>query len=169
LIEISNPTCATCDDLCDGLSWLGVNCDPASDRAFDGSAGGRASRCSVRVLPSEEDAQIAVHTRESIVSNEARKGYAAVSPVAGRNPWLIALIVSVAAFMEVLDTTIANVALAEALAEHVPNKAKAEPQIALELFSEFEFAGTVSEKADQCVVAEGGLEPGGRFVPGIPA
>jgi MFS transporter, DHA2 family, multidrug resistance protein len=45
------------------------------------------------------------------VSNEARRGNAAVSPVAGTNPWLIALIVSVAAFMEVLDTTIANVAL----------------------------------------------------------
>jgi DHA2 family multidrug resistance protein len=30
---------------------------------------------------------------------------------AGTNPWLIAIIVSVATFMEVLDTTIANVAL----------------------------------------------------------
>jgi DHA2 family multidrug resistance protein len=29
----------------------------------------------------------------------------------GTNPWLIAMIVSVATFMEVLDTTIANVAL----------------------------------------------------------
>jgi len=28
-----------------------------------------------------------------------------------RNPWLIALIVSIATFMEVLDTTIVNVAL----------------------------------------------------------
>jgi hypothetical protein len=37
--------------ICDGLFWLGVNCDPASDRAFDGSLGGQASRCSVRVLP----------------------------------------------------------------------------------------------------------------------
>jgi hypothetical protein len=31
--------------------------------------------------------------------------------VIGTNPWLIAIIVSVATFMEVLDTTIANVAL----------------------------------------------------------
>lgn len=30
---------------------------------------------------------------------------------AGVNPWLIAVVVSIAAFMEVLDTTIANVAL----------------------------------------------------------
>ena len=30
---------------------------------------------------------------------------------AGPNPWLIAVLVAVAAFMEVLDTTIANVAL----------------------------------------------------------
>ena len=28
-----------------------------------------------------------------------------------RNPWLIAVVISIATFMEVLDTTIANVAL----------------------------------------------------------
>jgi MFS transporter, DHA2 family, multidrug resistance protein len=33
------------------------------------------------------------------------------SAAGGTNPWLIAVIVSVATFMEVLDTTIANVAL----------------------------------------------------------
>jgi DHA2 family multidrug resistance protein len=33
------------------------------------------------------------------------------APASGTNPWLIAVIVSVATFMEVLDTTIANVAL----------------------------------------------------------
>jgi MFS transporter, DHA2 family, multidrug resistance protein len=33
------------------------------------------------------------------------------SAVGGTNPWLIVVIVSVATFMEVLDTTIANVAL----------------------------------------------------------
>ena len=37
-----------------------------------------------------------------------RRRYAAVRAV---NPWLIAVVVSMAAFMEVLDTTIANVAL----------------------------------------------------------
>ena len=33
------------------------------------------------------------------------------SAAGGRNPWLIAVVVSIAAFMEVLDTAIANVAL----------------------------------------------------------
>src|ERR1700741_3562950 len=33
------------------------------------------------------------------------------TPAAGTNPWLIAVLVAVATFMEVLDTTIANVAL----------------------------------------------------------
>jgi MFS transporter, DHA2 family, multidrug resistance protein len=33
------------------------------------------------------------------------------APVAGVNPWLIAVVVAIATFMEVLDTTIANVAL----------------------------------------------------------
>ena len=33
------------------------------------------------------------------------------SPSAGGNPWLVAVVVSIATFMEVLDTTIANVAL----------------------------------------------------------
>ncbi len=32
-------------------------------------------------------------------------------PGAGHSPWLIAILVAVATFMEVLDTTIANVAL----------------------------------------------------------
>ena len=31
--------------------------------------------------------------------------------IAGANPWLIAIVVALASFMEVLDTTIANVAL----------------------------------------------------------
>src|ERR1700709_1786883 len=33
------------------------------------------------------------------------------SAAGGRNPWLIAIVVSLATFMELLDTTIANVAL----------------------------------------------------------
>ena len=37
---------------------------------------------------------------------------AAAAPAAGTaNPWLIAVVVALAVFMEVLDTTIANVAL----------------------------------------------------------
>src|SRR5215475_12817759 len=35
----------------------------------------------------------------------------AAPSVAGANPWLIAIVVALASFMEVLDTTIANVAL----------------------------------------------------------
>ena len=35
----------------------------------------------------------------------------ASAPVAGANPWLIAVVVAIATFMEVLDSTIANVAL----------------------------------------------------------
>ena len=38
-------------------------------------------------------------------------GSAPDSAAGGRNPWIIAVVVSVATFMEVLDTTIANVAL----------------------------------------------------------
>ena len=42
---------------------------------------------------------------------EARTLDMAARASGGRNPWLIASVVSVAPFMEVLDTTIANVAL----------------------------------------------------------
>jgi len=40
-----------------------------------------------------------------------RAGASAEASGAGTNPWLIAVLVAGAAFMEVLDTTIANVAL----------------------------------------------------------
>src|SRR5246127_2940038 len=40
-----------------------------------------------------------------------RTGAPAAASGAGANPWLIAIVVAVASFMEVLDTTIANVAL----------------------------------------------------------
>jgi MFS transporter, DHA2 family, multidrug resistance protein len=40
-----------------------------------------------------------------------RAGVPAAASGAGTNPWLIAVLVAVAVFMEVLDTTIANVAL----------------------------------------------------------
>jgi DHA2 family multidrug resistance protein len=39
----------------------------------------------------------------------------------GANPWLIAVLVSLAAFMEVLDTTIANVALRYIAGPPFPN------------------------------------------------
>ena len=40
-----------------------------------------------------------------------RAGAPAAASGAGTNPWLIAIVVALASFMEVLDTTIANVAL----------------------------------------------------------
>ena len=40
-----------------------------------------------------------------------RAGAPAAASTAGANPWVIAVLVALAAFMEVLDTTIANVAL----------------------------------------------------------
>src|SRR5690349_9186339 len=45
------------------------------------------------------------------MSTAARAGAPGATGGAGTNPWLIAVLVAVATFMEVLDTTIANVAL----------------------------------------------------------
>src|SRR5215469_3239303 len=41
----------------------------------------------------------------------ATAGSVAAAPATSANPWLIAVVVALAVFMEVLDTTIANVAL----------------------------------------------------------
>ncbi|MGQ0622701.1 MAG: acetate/propionate family kinase [Panacagrimonas sp.] len=57
--------------ICSGLSWIGVRLDPARNRlassapnkASFGPIHDSASRCSVQVLVSQEDAQIARHTR----------------------------------------------------------------------------------------------------------
>src|SRR3982751_6702870 len=45
--------------------------------------------------------------------NDRQRGGTSLSRSAagGRNPWLIAIVVSIATFMQVLDTSIANVAL----------------------------------------------------------
>jgi acetate kinase len=51
-------------EICDGLSWLGMSLDAARNQSSQNSISGPSSRCSVCVLPSEEDAQIAVHTEE---------------------------------------------------------------------------------------------------------
>jgi DHA2 family multidrug resistance protein len=45
------------------------------------------------------------------MSTKTEAGTGPAAGVAGGNPWLIAVVVALAAFMEVLDTTIANVAL----------------------------------------------------------
>jgi acetate kinase len=48
--------------ICDGLSWLGVRLDRARNETSTGLISDRTSRCPVRVIPSQEDAQIAFHT-----------------------------------------------------------------------------------------------------------
>ena len=51
-------------EICAGLSWMGVSIDKARNRtASTGRINDSASRCSVRVLASQEDQQIARHTR----------------------------------------------------------------------------------------------------------
>jgi acetate kinase len=49
--------------ICGGLSWIGISLDEARNRSANNPVSDRASRCSVRVLPSQEDEQIARHTR----------------------------------------------------------------------------------------------------------
>jgi acetate kinase len=48
--------------ICDGLSWIGVSLDEARNRSANNPINDPASRCSVLVLPSQEDEQIARHT-----------------------------------------------------------------------------------------------------------
>jgi acetate kinase len=50
--------------ICSGLSWIGISLDEARNRTANNPISDPASRCSVRVLPSEEDEQIARHTWE---------------------------------------------------------------------------------------------------------
>jgi acetate kinase len=49
--------------ICGGLSSIGIRLDEARNRSANSPVSDRASRCSVRVLPSQEDEQIARHTR----------------------------------------------------------------------------------------------------------
>jgi acetate kinase len=48
--------------ICGGLSWIGVSLDEARNRSADNPISDPASRCSVLVLASQEDEQIARHT-----------------------------------------------------------------------------------------------------------
>jgi acetate kinase len=50
--------------ICDGLSWLGISLDTTRNRSLEDPISNPTSRSPVRVLPSEEDAQIATHTWE---------------------------------------------------------------------------------------------------------
>jgi acetate kinase len=48
--------------ICDGLSWIGVRLDEARNRSANNPVSCPASRCSVLVLASQEDEQIAHHS-----------------------------------------------------------------------------------------------------------
>jgi acetate kinase len=50
-------------EICDGLSWIGIDLDRAQNLAASNPLNGPISRCLIRILPSEEDAQIARHSR----------------------------------------------------------------------------------------------------------
>jgi acetate kinase len=50
--------------ICDGLSWIGVELDEIRNRSAINPISDPASRCAVLVLASQEDEQIARHTRE---------------------------------------------------------------------------------------------------------
>jgi acetate kinase len=48
--------------ICDGLSWLGISLDLTENQSSKDIISHSTSRCLVRVLPSQEDLQIAFHT-----------------------------------------------------------------------------------------------------------
>ena len=48
--------------ICGGLAWIGVSLDEARNRSANNPINDPASRCSVLVLASQEDEQIAHHT-----------------------------------------------------------------------------------------------------------
>jgi len=51
-------------EICADLSWMGVALDAARNRSGENPLSAPTSRCRVLVLPSQEDEQIARHTRE---------------------------------------------------------------------------------------------------------
>jgi acetate kinase len=48
--------------ICAGLSWGGISLDEARNLIVNNPISDSVSRCAVRVLPSQEDEQIARHT-----------------------------------------------------------------------------------------------------------
>jgi acetate kinase len=54
--------------ICDGLGWNGVSLDENRNRSANNPINDSVSQCSVFVLPSQEDEQIARHTRALIFS-----------------------------------------------------------------------------------------------------
>ena len=57
--------------ICSGLSWIGVNLDDARNRSASNPINHVASRCSVQVLASQEDEQIARHTRALVTQTHS--------------------------------------------------------------------------------------------------
>jgi acetate kinase len=55
--------------ICGGLSWIGISLDETRNRSADNPINGPASRCPVLVLRSQEDEQIARHTRALFPKN----------------------------------------------------------------------------------------------------
>ena len=59
--------------ICGGLSWIGVSLDEARNRSANNPINDAASRCRVLVLTSQEDEQIARHTRALIPQSFSSK------------------------------------------------------------------------------------------------
>jgi acetate kinase len=60
-------------EICDGLSWQGIRLDLAENQFSKGTISHSTSRCQVRVLHSQEDLQIAVHTWKLASSMERQR------------------------------------------------------------------------------------------------
>jgi acetate kinase len=60
--------------ICDGLDWTSVSLDETRNRSANNPINDSVSRCSVLVLPSQEDEQIARHTRALIFSPRSDHG-----------------------------------------------------------------------------------------------
>ena len=58
-------------DICAGLAWIGVRLDVSRNRSLINPVSDGASRCEVRVLASNEDAQIARHTWALVTQTRA--------------------------------------------------------------------------------------------------
>jgi acetate kinase len=56
-------------EICAGLSWMGVSLDEASNRSGNNPLNDSTSRCRVLVMASQEDEQIARHTRDLVAKN----------------------------------------------------------------------------------------------------
>jgi acetate kinase len=55
--------------ICGGLSWFGLSLDETRNRSANNPINDSGSRCAVRVLVSQEDEQIARHTRALVARN----------------------------------------------------------------------------------------------------